>query len=181
MLTLALLLAQAVFQPDPTLMMPRPPVEELARALELRAELLGAHAPIATVRHDGTVLLVTPNLRLDPLTLLGAGDLALRAAGQPSGAEHLGVQAAWIEEQRTGFWALTVELDPTGTQALREFSRDQVGKKVGVFVAGILVTQPVIVAPIEHGRLALHGEFTQREAERILAGLQLPWRARLVE
>jgi preprotein translocase subunit SecD len=181
MLSLALLLAQAVIQPEPAVLTPRPPVEDLARALELRAELLGAEAPKATVRPDGTVLLDTPNIRLDPAVVLGAGELAVRVKGKASGAEHLGVQEAWVEPGSLGFWTLTIVLDAAGTQSLAEFTRAQVNQEVGIFVAGRHVSPAVLLAPIEQGRILLQGAFSQREAERILAGLQLPWRARLLE
>jgi preprotein translocase subunit SecD len=180
MLTLALLLAQAVFQPTFTWTTPRPPLDDFARTLVLRAELLGAKEPVAQVRADGSVLLATPSTRLDPARLLDQAELGFHAGGDA--LEHVHVVQAYLEEEPfTGNWNVVTRLDEPGTQAFARFTGDHVDQQVDMLVDGVLVTQPYIRSAVSSGRCLVAGNFDRRQAERVLAGLQPLSHARLVE
>ena len=63
--------------------------------------------------------------------------------------------------------------DP-GREKLAEFTLAHVNRRVGMLIDGELVYAPMIRAPILEGRAVIMGEFSEREAKRIAAGLVLP-------
>lgn len=86
--------------------------------------------------------------------LMSGRDIA--AASVVAMGNRPGVEVLFTEEGRTR-WA--------------EVTEAQVGKRIGIFLDGTLVSAPVVRAPIREGKAIINGDFTEEEAQRIAVAL----------
>lgn len=64
-------------------------------------------------------------------------------------------------------YIIAIELNNGGRVKLNMITRENRGKRLGVYVAGRMVTAPVINSVISDGKAAIAGGFTRFEAEEI--------------
>jgi preprotein translocase subunit SecD len=70
-----------------------------------------------------------------------------------------------------GHPAVELSFTAEGAAKLAQITGANVGRRMGMIVDGVLVTAPVIRAPIDGGVAVINGEFTDEEAKRVAAGL----------
>ncbi len=76
--------------------------------------------------------------------------------------------SATMWEQRP---VVDLRFTEAGTQKLAKLTTENVKKRVGMLVDGTLASAPVINAPILEGRAIIDGDFSEKEARRIAAGI----------
>lgn len=88
-------------------------------------------------------------------------------AGGVTGAE------AFRTAGRDATWAVSVELDGAGAAALARVSRGLVGTadRLAVVLDGVVLTAPMVAAPLTTGELQLAGTFDRQEATDLAARL----------
>ena len=68
-------------------------------------------------------------------------------------------------------YVIAIELNSTGRFKLNMITRENRGRRLGVYVQGNMVTAPEINSVISDGKAAIAGGFTRIEAEEIAAKL----------
>lgn len=71
----------------------------------------------------------------------------------------------------SGAYALFVSLNAAGEKKLTSWTSSNVGKTIGVFLDGRLISAPTIQSPLSD-TIALDGEFSKEQAEAIAARLR---------
>jgi preprotein translocase subunit SecD len=79
--------------------------------------------------------------------------------------------------------SILLELDDEGARLFAQITGDHVGRQLAIVLDGVLITAPIIRAPITGGRAEITGHFTPEETLEIALALEtsLDLRLRVIE
>lgn len=69
--------------------------------------------------------------------------------------------------------SISIEFDDEGTSRFSQITSDNVGKPVGIFLDGALISAPTVREPITDGRAEISGQFSVDEARALARNLNL--------
>ena len=73
---------------------------------------------------------------------------------------------------QTGQPIVSLQFDSTGAEIFARITREHMGRTLGIFLDGELISAPVIQAVISNGNAQISGQFTQEEAATLARNLQ---------
>lgn len=75
------------------------------------------------------------------------------------------------ESAETRLWQVVIELNSEGAELFENVTTENVGKPVGLFVDGVLLSAPIVQQPIPGGQMIITGNFSFEEASAIADAL----------
>jgi preprotein translocase subunit SecD len=80
-----------------------------------------------------------------------------------------------VESAAVSSWqgrdVVEILLTDAGSERLARFTRANVGRRIAMLVDDVLISAPVIRAPITGGRAIIDGRFSNEEAQRVAQGM----------
>ncbi|MFW0871017.1 MAG: protein translocase subunit SecD [Patescibacteria group bacterium] len=73
---------------------------------------------------------------------------------------------------QTGQHTVSLQFDSTGTKLFADITRENVGRALGIFLDGELISAPVIQTAISNGNAQIYGQFSREEAANLAQNLQ---------
>jgi preprotein translocase subunit SecD len=80
------------------------------------------------------------------------------------------VAQTWVVQDDSSWFAVAVQLLPSGAERMRQATATHVGRPVAILIDGAVVMAPVVRSPITDTAV-ITGHFTQAEAQRIADGV----------
>ena len=80
------------------------------------------------------------------------------------------IDSAFVRAGRGGS-SVEVVFVETARERWAAITEQYIGRRIGIIVDGMLVSAPIVRAPITKGRAVITGGFTEAEAKRIAAGI----------
>jgi preprotein translocase subunit SecD len=77
------------------------------------------------------------------------------------------VEASSVHNNSGHGYIIALELNSTGQAKLHIITRENRGKRLGIYIEGKFVTAPVIYSVISDGKAAIAGGFSEKEAHSI--------------
>jgi preprotein translocase subunit SecD len=82
------------------------------------------------------------------------------------------VKSAVAQEDPRMGWAILLEFNEAGAKKFAKVTTDHIQQRLGILVAGKLLTAPTLMSPILGGRAQISGVFTGDEAKKLAETIQ---------
>jgi len=83
------------------------------------------------------------------------------------------IAKAWKKKNIFGSYDIFLDLTKKGGQILQRATRDNIGKRMAVFINGDIIMAPTIMEEIKWGKVTITGVKTERKVDNILHQLKV--------
>lgn len=171
---------------------PEAPVDKdsVRRALEIirnRIDQLGVSEPVIVRQGQNRILVQLPGVTDPARAVEIIGKTALLEFKDEEGnvvltGAHL--KNAQVQYDRIGRPVVAISFDTEGAKAFAKATTANVGRHIGIYLDGKLISNPVVQEPILRGEAQISGSFTLEEAQNLAILLRagaLPVKVEIIE
>ncbi len=100
-----------------------------------------------------------------------AQDVLARRQWKETGLVGMYIESAEAFQPKEGKYGIGISLNEEGTKLLKQFTENNIGKQMAVFVDGVGIAAPKIEQVIENGKIVIIGDFTKTGAINLASRL----------
>jgi len=171
---------------------PEAPVDEdsVRRVLEIirnRVDQLGVSEPVIVRQGQDRILVQLPGITDPARAVEIIGKTALLEFKDEEGNVILtgaNLKNAQVQYDRIGRPVVAITFDSEGAKAFAKATTANVGRHIGIYLDGKLISNPVVQEPILRGEAQISGRFTLEEAQNLAILLRagaLPVKVEVIE
>lgn len=91
---------------------------------------------------------------------------------EPTGLSGKNLKRATVEfDQVTGTPQINLEFDSEGSDLFAKITKENIGKRIAIYLDGIPISAPVVQSEITNGQAVISGGFTLEEAKQLVRNL----------
>lgn len=172
-----------IYQADISNVLPDEVADSMAGArdvIERRVNLFGVREPSVRISGENRIIVELAGVKeiSEAIKLIGETPFLEFRLEKPATEsldfESVGLTGKQLKrsqlafDQQTGVPQIGLEFDSEGAKILKETTRNNIGKRLAIYLDGVIISAPVIQNEITDGQALITGQFTLEEA-RILA------------
>ncbi len=99
-------------------------------------------------------------------------DQLIGSTFEPTGLSGKNLKKAAVEfDQVTGTPTISLEFDREGTDLFAKITKENIGKRIAIYLDGVPISAPVVQSEITNGRAVITGGFALDEAKQLVRNL----------